>query len=265
MLCMTSFLPQPKPSQLQMVPGAKDIKVVCADGEEQFLSWYAGIRLATHGKQLYDNYYKANVKQFKLEDAEGESSQIEKRMHSISGYRLEKHLDRKREAYQKEQEARETQQQILRGPPVDHEDGSDAHSSEGSRTPEPSPQLPKVAPKPAAKPARNRGPGQSPDMPHQMNEQRPNPPQYPAPATQPPPPPQESYRGHGPGQSNNTESLVHCLNCCLLQSQCRHQLLLLAPRLHCFSHSLNSRGIMEPFHERRLSDVSNRWAVVMGK
>lgn len=193
-----------------MVPGAKDIKVVCADSDDQFLSWYAGIRLATHGKQLYDNYYKAHVKQFKLEDAEGEGGHIEQRMHSISGYRLEKHLDKKREAYQKEQEARETQQQMLRGPPPEQEDGSDAHSSEGSRTPEPSPQLPKVAPKPAAKPSRNRGPGQSPDIPHQTHEHRPDP-HYPAPATQPPPPPQESYRGHAPGQYQQcTVSIAHC-------------------------------------------------------
>ena len=196
-----------------MVPGAKDIKVVCADSDEQFLSWYAGIRLATHGKQLYDNYYKAHVKQFKLEDAEGEVAHIEQRMHSISGYRLEKHLDKKREAYQKEQEARETQQQMLRGPPQpDQDDGSDAHSSEGSRTPEPSPHLPKVAPKPAAKPSRNRGPGQSPDVPHQMHEHRPSPPahHYPAPATQPPPPPpQESYQGQGPGQYHHTVTIVY--------------------------------------------------------
>ena len=198
---------QPKPSQLQMVPGAKDIKVVCAENDEQFRSWYAGIRLATHGKQLYDNYYKAHVKQFKLEEAGGEESQFEQRMHSISGYRLEKHLDKKREAYQKEREARETQQQMLRGPRLpDQDDGSDASEGTPRHTPEPSPQpLPRAAPKPAPKPSRNRGPGQSPDLPPHLSEQHHGGvahQQYPAPTMQAPLPPQESYnqRGHGPGK-----------------------------------------------------------------
>ena len=52
----------------QAIPGADDIKVLCAEEEATYLSWIAGIRLAKYGNQLKDNFYKAKKTQFKLED-----------------------------------------------------------------------------------------------------------------------------------------------------------------------------------------------------
>ena len=57
-----------QPIPRQFVPGPKDIKVLCADDESTALSWTAGIRLAKYGLQLRDNYHKAKLTQFKLED-----------------------------------------------------------------------------------------------------------------------------------------------------------------------------------------------------
>lgn len=208
-----------------MVPGAKDIKAVCIENEDQFLSWYSGIRLAIYGKQLYDNYYKAHVKQFKLEGAEGEEASLQQRLHSLSGYRLEKHLDRKREAYQKEREAREQQEQMLRGPRFgeEEEDGSSEDRDSVDDNTEPVAAVPpKPAPKPAPKPVRNRPPGhQQPPQPthhehypqphHEQHHQQHPYPHYPAPTTSPPLlPPQDSHRsahpmaGHGPGKRELT-------------------------------------------------------------
>ena len=139
-----------------MVPGAKDIKVLCADSAEEFHSWYAGIRLAKHGHALYDNYYRAHVKQFKLEEAEkddqesGQESGLEKRAYTLTGMRLEKHLDKKREMYQKEKEAREAQESMFRtGSFLGKEE------QEGQATP---PGIPRVPPKPSPKPIKSGDP-----------------------------------------------------------------------------------------------------------
>ena len=128
-----------------MVPGAKEIKVLCADSPEEFLSWYAGIRLAKHGHSLYDNYYKAHVKQFKLEEAEkpDKDTGLEQRAYTLTGMRLEKHLDKKREMYQKEKEAREAQENMFRTASVAKPEDQQEH---------PSPGVPRVPPKPSPKP-----------------------------------------------------------------------------------------------------------------
>ena len=57
-----------QPLPRQFVPGPKDIKVLCSDDEATALSWTAGIRLAKYGLQLRDNFHKAKLTQFKLED-----------------------------------------------------------------------------------------------------------------------------------------------------------------------------------------------------
>jgi hypothetical protein len=93
---------------------------------------------------LYDNYYKAHIKQFKLEDA-GQQSDIsaEQRAYSLSGMRLEKHLDKRREEYQREKEATKAQEMMFKKV-ADQQD-----SDEGSPS-----VPPKVAPKPKPKPTR---------------------------------------------------------------------------------------------------------------
>lgn len=50
------------------MPSVKDIKVLCCDEESTALSWTAGVRLAKYGLQLRDNFHKAKLTQFKLED-----------------------------------------------------------------------------------------------------------------------------------------------------------------------------------------------------
>ena len=60
----THIQPIPK----AVVPLPKDIKVICCDDEQTALSWTAGIRLAKYGLQLRDNFHKAKMTQFKLED-----------------------------------------------------------------------------------------------------------------------------------------------------------------------------------------------------
>lgn len=57
---------QPNPKGI--LPSIKDIKVLCCDDEPTALSWTAGVRLAKYGLQLRDNYHKAKMTQFKLED-----------------------------------------------------------------------------------------------------------------------------------------------------------------------------------------------------
>ena len=57
-----------QPIPREFVPRPKDIKVLCADDEGTALSWIACIRLAKYGLQLRDNYHKAKLTQFKLED-----------------------------------------------------------------------------------------------------------------------------------------------------------------------------------------------------
>lgn len=145
-----------------MVPGAKDIKVLCTENEEECVSWFAGIRLAKHGHALYDDYYKAHLKQFKLEGAEdGQTANIqqtvEERAYTLSGMRLEKHLDKKREVYQKEKEAREVQENLIRhntwDPSVQREEP-------------PAEVLPKAPPKVLPKP--QRGPSQEEPPPPQQ-------------------------------------------------------------------------------------------------
>ncbi len=42
--------------------------MLCCDDEPTAISWTAGIRLAKYGLQLRDNYHKAKMTQFKLED-----------------------------------------------------------------------------------------------------------------------------------------------------------------------------------------------------
>jgi len=42
--------------------------VLCSEEESTALSWTAGIRLAKYGLQLRDNFHKAKMTQFKLED-----------------------------------------------------------------------------------------------------------------------------------------------------------------------------------------------------
>ena len=182
-------LPQPKPDQ--MVPGAKDIKVLCADSPEEFHSWYAGIRLAKHGHALYDNYYRAHVKQFKLEEAEKEDheSGLEKRAYTLTGMRLEKHLDKKREMYQKEKEAKEAQENMFRT-------GSFAvnkDEQEGQATP---PVLPRVPPKPSPKPVKSGDPP--------MHYPPPNQPAPPTPISPPVVPP-----GGGEEQVVRFQDLTH--------------------------------------------------------
>ena len=127
-----------------MVPGVREIKVLCAESEEDFISWYAGIRLAKNGHTLYDNYYKAHVKQFKLEDAETTESMFEQKAYSLTGMRLEKHLDKKRELYQREKEAREAQEFMFRTPNT--RDEEEEQVTESPRVP------PKPLPKPLPKP-----------------------------------------------------------------------------------------------------------------
>ena len=57
-----------QPIPKAVVPLPKDIKVICCDDEQTALSWTAGIRLAKYGLQLRDNFHKAKMTQFKLED-----------------------------------------------------------------------------------------------------------------------------------------------------------------------------------------------------
>jgi len=52
----------------QEPPHVKEIKVLCCDEEQLAISWTAGIRLAKYGLQLRDNFHKAKLTQFKLED-----------------------------------------------------------------------------------------------------------------------------------------------------------------------------------------------------
>ena len=134
-----------------MVPGAKEIKVFCADSADEMLSWYAGIRLAKHGHALYDNYYKAHVKQFKLEEAEKTDKDVatglEQRAYTLTGMRLEKHLDKKREMYQKEKEAKEAQENMFRT-------GSFLKTDDQQQS---SPSVPRVPPKPSPKPTKPTG------------------------------------------------------------------------------------------------------------
>lgn len=42
--------------------------MLCCEEEAAALSWTAGIRLAKYGLQLRDNFHKAKMTQFKLED-----------------------------------------------------------------------------------------------------------------------------------------------------------------------------------------------------
>ena len=132
-----------------MTPGAKDIKVLCAESEDDFISWYAGIRLAKHGHSLYDNYYKAHVKQFKLEETDkvtGEST-LEQKAYTLTGMRLEKHLDKKREMYQREKEAKEAQETMFRTASFMKNEDPQQFSSGG----------PRVPPKPLPKPSKTTG------------------------------------------------------------------------------------------------------------
>ena len=78
----------------------KDTKILCADNDEEFLSWYAGIRLAMNGQKLYDNYYNAHLKQIQLEEVEAALPQLQERAYQLSGQRLGKHLENRREYYQ---------------------------------------------------------------------------------------------------------------------------------------------------------------------
>ena len=57
-----------QPIPKAVVPQPKDIKVICCDDEQTALSWTAGVRLAKYGLQLRDNFHKAKMTQFKLED-----------------------------------------------------------------------------------------------------------------------------------------------------------------------------------------------------
>lgn len=159
-----------------MVPGAKDIKVLCAESEDEFISWFAGCRLAKYGHTLYDNYYKAHIKQFKLEDAETQMSgtSAEQRAYSLSGMRLEKHLDKKREEYQREKEAKEAQGMMFKQ--VVHEQENDDDNEET-----PSPHVPpKPAPKPAQKPGPKPAPKPAPKpSPQQQSFEHPVPPVVP--------------------------------------------------------------------------------------
>ena len=63
-----NLLLSPQPIPRQFVPNPKDIKVLCCEEEATALSWTAGIRLAKYGLQLRDNFHKAKMTQFKLED-----------------------------------------------------------------------------------------------------------------------------------------------------------------------------------------------------
>ena len=78
----------------------KDTKILCSDHDEEFLSWYAGIRLAMNGQKLYDNYYNAHLKQIQLEEVEAALPQLQERAYQLSGQRLGKHLEKRREYYQ---------------------------------------------------------------------------------------------------------------------------------------------------------------------
>ena len=62
------FCTHTQPIPKAVVPLPKDIKVICCDDEQTALSWTAGIRLAKYGLQLRDNFHKAKMTQFKLED-----------------------------------------------------------------------------------------------------------------------------------------------------------------------------------------------------
>ena len=60
----------------------KEIKVLSCEEESLAISWTAGIRLAKYGLQLRDNFHKAKLTQFKLEDLaapEGSKGNLEVR------------------------------------------------------------------------------------------------------------------------------------------------------------------------------------------
>lgn len=109
-----------RPLPRQFVPGPKDIKVLCADDESVALSWTAGIRLAKYGLQLRDNFHKAKMTQFKLEDlAAGDtaSPSAENRASKLVGLRLEKHLDKLRAQYEAQKQEEEDKKNFFQSSP----------------------------------------------------------------------------------------------------------------------------------------------------
>ena len=88
-----SLLLSPQPIPRQFVPNQKDIKVLCCEEEATALSWTAGIRLAKYGLQLRDNFHKAKMTQFKLEDLtapDGAKPKAEVRTTQSSSWELSK-------------------------------------------------------------------------------------------------------------------------------------------------------------------------------
>ena len=53
-----------------------------------------------NGQKLYDNYYNAHLKQIQLEEVEAALPQLQERAYQLSGQRLGKHLEKRREYYQ---------------------------------------------------------------------------------------------------------------------------------------------------------------------
>lgn len=157
--CVSKPFPPFQPNPKAIVPSIKDIKVLCCDDEPTALSWTAGIRLAKYGLQLRDNFHKAKLTQFKLEDLnapEGEKRTVEVSsfyqflcllLHSLStgkwcrlvqnrasklvGLRLEKHLEKLREQYKVQKEEEETKRQFYHSPGTARREGVDGSESSG--------------------------------------------------------------------------------------------------------------------------------------
>jgi hypothetical protein len=198
-----------RPLPRQFVPGPKDIKVLCSDDEATALSWTAGIRLAKYGLQLRDNFHKAKLTQFKLEDLgapEGSKPKADDRVSKLVGFRLEKHMDKIREQYNAHREEEEIKKQLYhsphsarRGSQSEGEDVDENHSTSNTppstntpeRTPEPPAprnQPPPVAPRPGTSPKPTPAPRPPKRSDVQVTPQSSGPPQPPAPYRPPQPP-----------------------------------------------------------------------------
>lgn len=128
----TDFCFALRPIPKAVVPLPKDIKVICCDDEQTALSWTAGIRLAKYGLQLRDNFHKAKMTQFKLEDLaapEGVQPNADKRASKLIGFRLDKHLDKVREQYKQQKEEEELRRKLYNSPHLLRPDGDEREGS----------------------------------------------------------------------------------------------------------------------------------------
>lgn len=218
------FVSPAQPLPRQFVPGPKDIKVLCSDEESVALSWTAGVRLAKYGLQLRDNFHKAKMTQFKLEDlaaGDGSSPSAEVSPHTRSpplthiaptqnrasklvGMRLDKHLDKLRAQYEAQKQEEEDKKNFFRSSPnasqrSETDQGDDNSQIELSSTP---PSGPSIESSPAhvhrdttpVAPVVREAPPQPAPKPQRTHEAPPVPPErqtpynpYPAPTGPPPP------------------------------------------------------------------------------